>query len=1593
MSKFRSRLAAARTSRLLNKAEGHKPHSSSTLPLSQRPTAYSSSADPKPMSAERAAIREANARMLAQMSAAELQETWESAQQMLSSTALHNLAQRASNGSAAEPAAESQGASQLQGDSMPHQVNVSSLASHEQVVSAASSLAAGERAKLAWTGMVPHTSPPPSESEPPLAGGQYGSQAVGWLADSSEGGRDPAWQDSVGVRFDLGGAVVEQGAASAPYRQELHHHGDDPDSAGYTLRELVGLSRSSVPGQRCLALQALGGVLRRRRGGIVATYCGVQGATPPPVAPIVPPRLPKALVVVVRAGLDDAHLPTVQASVAALSALSAAPEDKAWSRDAAVASGALGATLPPPALAPQGQAALPFFHQRDSASSAAAAAAAARKLDEEGVSGGGDAPPTGSEPMQLAGRALRDAWAGLAATGTVARLGGMLTFPSLAPAGSATHEGVLACLTAAVRAEPSVAHAVVHMRTASKLGPLKPALTRTVAEGGAIDGAMHPHSPLGLAWHSVTAKPTTQAHSTRQAATAILPVLHLSVAVALSGASAAAAIGDSLALETLTAWVARAHAVACDGVSDVLAPDGAATLRAALHCLQLWRCALPHSRAARGAVADMWQPLLRLARLAPGQDEVAVHHLQGAVAWLIAEHFQSTGAAAVALATSPDDGDSDEEGGAGGGKAIPQAALGFTNDASTDQLVPFQRWAVHVIAEAAAGSAAAAALLPPAVSIVTAMLAVPPQGAGGAGAPDTTAATDGAVAAAWRPSLSQPGAHAAALAAAGHPLRHLQRSGTAQDELRGAVGGCLGGALGALLRAAGDASPQAAAAVELWRSVTPPASLPPAALSAELATLAGVLAQSISASATGRPDADRGVALAVNPASVCTPAHYSHTALRVQALMRMAELLALPGLQGQLDAPGADLRAALQPLPAVFRVAADTLSGCVPGQERDAHRLISGFLCHAGVCRAVTAALVGGASAMSLSTAHGLRLPMQGVATLPPLGTLHALCHGASEALCELAGAKGGVLRRRGGGLPRPAAGRYNTACEQLREARAIAFGRHMAAAGRGDAAAELPLSGHGVLQQGFEGGVVGLPLPQDMHWAAWSLAASAHAAWIQDSATTPEAERTDGFVPVGRSGSGGTQDGVDVGGSDPSARLDGAMWFLSLLHCTWEQEHGSVVPTAASPLHGQGVFALLSLVAVRPQVLAPPRLALAAAALAGQWSESPPPGAATPPSGLDAEDAAYWRACGADMSLVAQNAAAAPGGVPVGCVPVRMWVWLARYYMLLPAVLSRFAQQGMGQPLASSMATLAFLPGWDVFVSGEHIPEDDGSSGAGAQASSGTPRLRSLPGVNSAGAPSVGTLAWDLLVSKGRLGSVLVHPVLPPHPAAGHAAAAAAGATAAAVPCGGSTLVLASALCSPPLSFSSLTPGRLVGKTLLDGVLGGVLRAPPAHCAEHEHAVYRWAVHHVALGLFGAAAVGPQGGAGGLGALPPGYRAASKHATNMALLRTVSAMRSQPAAAAFLQDILTYRAASTAGEAVCTTGVPGSAAVSGASILSKLQAPCPQHALLRALALAAAGDAAAVSQLGAAGDESALASVRAAAELLQLRPEMFCEG
>ncbi|KAH7157171.1 RPAP1-like protein [Dactylonectria macrodidyma] len=66
------------------------------------------------------------------------------------------------------------------------------------------------------------------------------------------------------LRFDFAGRFLSPRVSrSIPSSKGLHHHGEAPEAAGYTVAELAHLARSAVPAQRCMAYQTLGRILYR----------------------------------------------------------------------------------------------------------------------------------------------------------------------------------------------------------------------------------------------------------------------------------------------------------------------------------------------------------------------------------------------------------------------------------------------------------------------------------------------------------------------------------------------------------------------------------------------------------------------------------------------------------------------------------------------------------------------------------------------------------------------------------------------------------------------------------------------------------------------------------------------------------------------------------------------------------------------------------------------------------------------------------------------------------------------------------------------------------------------------------------------------------------------------------------------------------------------------------------------------------------------------------------------------------------------------------------------------------------------------------
>ncbi|OBZ90413.1 RNA polymerase II-associated protein 1 [Choanephora cucurbitarum] len=113
------------------------------------------------------------------------------------------------------------------------------------------------------------------------------------------------------VRFDLQGNIIDP-SVDLPRHKGLHHHGDEPDKAGYTLAELFYLTRSQVPSQRAMVLNIITRI-------IYAAKKNQDGSWP--IVWTIFTGKEHAASIYLRSALDDRHLVVMVSTIKALSAL------------------------------------------------------------------------------------------------------------------------------------------------------------------------------------------------------------------------------------------------------------------------------------------------------------------------------------------------------------------------------------------------------------------------------------------------------------------------------------------------------------------------------------------------------------------------------------------------------------------------------------------------------------------------------------------------------------------------------------------------------------------------------------------------------------------------------------------------------------------------------------------------------------------------------------------------------------------------------------------------------------------------------------------------------------------------------------------------------------------------------------------------------------------------------------------------------------------------------------------------------------------------------------------------------------------------
>lgn len=130
-----------------------------------------------------------------------------------------------------------------------------------------------------------------------------------WMKELPPVRKDPGPEEPYAARFDFQGLLLPYNDDKVEVNEGLHHHGDEPERPGYTLQELMQLSRSSVQQQRIMGLNTLGNVLIKSKLGI---YDSVLQQN------IVKELLDAGIFLLLRFSMDDLSPPVVIAALTAM---------------------------------------------------------------------------------------------------------------------------------------------------------------------------------------------------------------------------------------------------------------------------------------------------------------------------------------------------------------------------------------------------------------------------------------------------------------------------------------------------------------------------------------------------------------------------------------------------------------------------------------------------------------------------------------------------------------------------------------------------------------------------------------------------------------------------------------------------------------------------------------------------------------------------------------------------------------------------------------------------------------------------------------------------------------------------------------------------------------------------------------------------------------------------------------------------------------------------------------------------------------------------------------------------------------------------
>uniref|UniRef100_A0A9J8CK67 RNA polymerase II associated protein 1 n=1 Tax=Cyprinus carpio carpio TaxID=630221 RepID=A0A9J8CK67_CYPCA len=143
------------------------------------------------------------------------------------------------------------------------------------------------------------------------------SEKLEWTRDLPAP-RKQSTKKAMQARFDFAGTLIPP-TKDLPTHLGLHHHGEEPELAGYSLQELFLLSRSQLNQQRNLAVSTLANVLAKARAGEYIS--SLKGS-------VLSSLLDAGLLFLLRFSLDDSVEGVMSAAVHALRALLVSSDDE-----------------------------------------------------------------------------------------------------------------------------------------------------------------------------------------------------------------------------------------------------------------------------------------------------------------------------------------------------------------------------------------------------------------------------------------------------------------------------------------------------------------------------------------------------------------------------------------------------------------------------------------------------------------------------------------------------------------------------------------------------------------------------------------------------------------------------------------------------------------------------------------------------------------------------------------------------------------------------------------------------------------------------------------------------------------------------------------------------------------------------------------------------------------------------------------------------------------------------------------------------------------------------------------------------------------